>query len=235
MVDERKIIVNEQPRSPVAEAFRILRTNIQFSKANGELKTIVFTSIGPTEGKSTVLANTAVSMAQTDKKVLVLDCDLRKPTQHNIFGLEKEGLTNILVEGIPALSLIQQTAISNLHVLTSGPVPPNPSELLGSRMRQILEILKEHYDLILMDAPPVLAVTDTSLLVSKADGGILVVSSGVNRPELMQEALERLTKARGNIIGIVLNRAEFQENHAYYYNYYGSENKYAIASEGAGG
>lgn len=222
MANKRRLIVNEEIRSPIAETFRTLRSNIGFSKAEGELKTILFTSAGPGEGKSTVIANTAIAMAQAERKVLLMDCDLRKPVQHRIFGLQDKGISNAVAEGIPVESLIQKTYIKNLFVLSSGPTPPNPSELLGSqKMRQILEAQAKCFDIILIDASPVVAVTDASVLATRVDGVILVVSAGANRPEMVQKARDLLLSAHAHIIGAVLNRAEIEEEQAYYY-YYGN-------------
>ena len=223
---ERKLIVHEQPKSPTAEAYRTLRTNLQFAKVDGELKTIMFTSAGPGEGKSTTIANTAVAMAQSGKKVILLDCDLRKSVQHKIFGKQNHGLTNILVENLNIADQIQETGIENLRLLTSGPIPPNPSELMGSRkMSELLEVLKKEADIVLIDSPPVVAVTDASVLASQVDGCTLVLDSGTVRPEMAQRAKELITAANGKILGVILNRAEIDDEHAYYYYYYGSDNK----------
>ncbi len=226
MTTTRKLIVHEDAKSPIAEAYRTLRTNIQFSKTDGELKTIMFTSSGPGEGKSTTTANTAVALAQSGKKVILLDCDLRKPVQHKIFGKKNRGLTNILVEEIEADHFIQETQIDNLRVLTSGPIPPNPSELLGSaKMQELINYLKTQADYVIIDAPPVIAVTDASVLASRVDGVTLVVNSGSVRPEMAQKAKELLIKANGHLLGVILNRVEIEEEHAYYYYYYGSDAK----------
>lgn len=224
MSNKRRLIVQEQAKSPIAEAYRTLRTNIQFSKSDGELKTIMFTSSGPGEGKSTTISNTAVAMAQSGKRVILIDCDLRKPVQHKIFAKRNKGVTNALVEETDPLKLLQETEVDNLLLLPSGPIPPNPSELLGTaRMQQIIECLKEHCDLLIIDAPPVVAVTDASVLAAKVDGIVLVVNAGSNRPEMVQKAKELLVKAKGHILGVVLNRVEIEEEHAYYYYYYGDE------------
>lgn len=223
---KRKLIVQEQAKSPIAEAYRTLRTNIQFSKVDGELRIILFTSSGPGEGKSTTTANTAVALAQSGKKVILMDCDLRKPVQHKIFTKRNKGVTNVLVEEISPLDLLQETEVNNLLLLPSGPIPPNPSELLGTAMmQQTIDCLKDHCDYLIIDAPPVVAVTDASVLASKVDGIILVVNSGTNRPEMVQKAKELLLKAQGHILGVVLNRVEIEEEHAYYYYYYGNEDK----------
>lgn len=222
----RRLIVHDNAKSPIAEAYRTLRTNIQFSKTDGELKTIMFTSAGPGEGKSTTIANAAVAMAQSGKKVILMDCDLRKPVQHKIFGKKNRGLTNVLVEELDVEDFIQDTQVENLRVLTSGPIPPNPSELLGStKMQELIDYLKTQTDYLIIDAPPVIAVTDACVLASKVDGITLVVNSGEIRPEMAQRAKDLLLKANGHLLGVVLNRVEIEEEHAYYYYYYGSDNK----------
>lgn len=222
MSKKRQLIVLEQAKSPIAEAFRTLRTNIQFAKPDGELKTILFTSAGPGEGKSTITANTALALAQSGRRVILMDCDLRKPVQHKIFDKKTKGLTNALVEDVPVLELLQDTEVDKLKVLTSGPIPPNPSELLGSgRMLEILETVKQQADVVIIDAPPVIAVTDASVLASRVDGIVLTVSAGMVRPEMAQQAQELLIKANGYVLGVVLNRVEIAEEHSYYYYYYG--------------
>lgn len=228
MSQKRKLIVHEDAKSPVAEAYRTLRTNIQFAKVDGELRVIMFTSAGPGEGKSTTTANTAVAMAQSGKRVIIIDCDLRKPVQHKIFGKRNRGVTNILVEDRSVAELIQDTDIDNLQVLTSGPIPPNPSELLGSaKMREIISEAKRLADIVIIDAPPTVAVTDACVLAAKVDGIVLVLNSQAIRPEMAQKAKELLTKANGHILGVILNRVEIEEEHAYYYYYYGNEKKIA--------
>jgi capsular exopolysaccharide synthesis family protein len=219
---KHQLIVHEQPKSPIAEAYRTLRTNIQYAKVDGELKVLLFTSAGPGEGKSTVAANTAVALAQTGNRVILVDCDLRKPVQHHVFRLNKKGLTNCLVGESPALELLQDTEVANLRVLTSGPIPPNPAELLGSsRMGQALESLKEATDYLIIDSPPTIAVTDACVLSRRADGVILVLDADSVRPEMAQKAKELLDNAQAPILGAILNRAEIEEEHSYYYYYYG--------------
>ena len=221
---KQRIIVQEQSKSPITEAYRTIRTNLQFSKTVGELKSILFTSTGPEEGKSTTIANMAVILAQAGKKVIVLDCDLRKSVQHLIFGKKNRGLTNYLVEEVSVEELLQDTDIKNLRILTSGPIPPNPSELLGSdKMQDLLDYLKTQADYLIIDVPPVLAVTDACVLASKADGIILVVNSGTIRREMAQKAKELLIKAKGHVLGVILNRVEIEEDEAFYYYYYGSD------------
>lgn len=223
---QRKLIVHEDPKSPIAEAYRTLRTNLQFAKINGELRTIMFTSSGPAEGKSTTVANVAVALAQSGRSIILVDCDLRKPVQHRIFGKRNKGVTNILVDESPAEAFLQDTEIDNLRILPSGPIPPNPSELLSSgKMIQLLDELKGLADLVLIDAPPTIAVTDAAVMAVKVDGIVLVIDSTSVRPEMAQKAKDLLVKASGHILGVILNRVEIEEEHAYYYYYYGSENK----------
>jgi capsular exopolysaccharide synthesis family protein len=226
MTDQHQLIVHEQIKSPIAEAYRTLRTNIHFSKGDQEPKTIMFISAGPGEGKSTTAANTAVSLAQSGKQVIIVDCDFRKPVQHSIFGKKNKGLTNILVEDFSINSMIQETGIDNVNLLTSGPIPPNPSELLSSKkMQVILDTLRSQADYVIIDAPPVIAVTDACVLASKVDGIALVIGAGMVRPEIAQKARDLLQKARGHILGVILNRVAIDEEHAFYYYYYGSETK----------
>ncbi|WP_312562808.1 CpsD/CapB family tyrosine-protein kinase [Anaerospora sp.] len=223
---QRKLIVHEDPKSPISEAYRTLRTNLQFAKINSELRTIMFTSSGPAEGKSTTIANVAVALAQSGRSIILVDCDLRKPVQHRIFGKRNKGVTNILVDDSPAETFLQDTEIDNLRILPSGPIPPNPSELLSSaKMIQLLDELKGLADFVLIDAPPTIAVTDAAVMAVKVDGIVLVIDSTSVRPEMAQKAKDLLVKANGHILGVILNRVEIEEEHAYYYYYYGSESK----------
>jgi len=222
----RRLIVHEEAKSPIAEAYRTLRTNLQFSKSEGKLKTIMFTSAGPGEGKSTTVANTAVALAQSGKKVILMDCDLRKPVQHKIFGKKNRGLTNVLVEEVKIEDFLQKTEIENLRILTGGPIPPNPSELLGSnKMQEVLDYLKSQADYLIIDVPPVVAVTDACVLAAKVDGITLVVNFGTIRPEMAQKAKNLLLKANGHVLGVIINRVEIEEEDSYYYYYYGSDNQ----------
>ena len=219
---QRRLIVHDQPKSPIAEAYRTLRTNIQYARVDGELKVLLFTSAGPGEGKSTVAANSAVALAQAGHRVVLIDCDLRKPVQHHIFGLNKKGLTNSLVGESPVTELLQNTEVPNLQVLTSGPIPPNPAELLGSsRMDAAIAALREVSDYMVIDCPPVIAVTDACVLARKADGVFLVLDADQVRPEMAKKAKELLVNAQASIAGVILNRAEIEAEHSYYYYYYG--------------
>ena len=223
--DKRHLITFSSPKSPIAEAYRTLRTNIHFSGLDSPYRTIMVTSAGPDEGKSTTLANLAVAMAQAGSRVLLVDCDLRKPVQHKIFELlNQKGLTNVLVEQLKVNEAIQATRINNLSLLSSGPIPPNPSELLGSqRMNELVKFLADEFDIILFDSPPAVAVTDAALLSAQVDGVILVLRAGVARIEMAKQVKELIEKANGKIIGTVLYGINFSGEDYHYYYYYGEK------------
>jgi non-specific protein-tyrosine kinase len=192
----------------VSEAYRTLRTNLSFYSLDNPLRSLVVTSPAAAEGKSTVIANLAVTMAQSGRKTILVDCDLRRPSLHTLFDLQSEpGLTNAILDeaGEPNL---QETNVENLWLLASGPKPPNPADLLGSRkIDQLLEKLSGMADMILFDAPPVIAVTDAAVLGAKADGVLLVVSAGKTRRDHAERAKEMLEKAKVRIIGATLTNA----------------------------
>ncbi|QNB47103.1 polysaccharide biosynthesis tyrosine autokinase [Thermanaerosceptrum fracticalcis] len=217
------LIAHHYPKSPEAEAFKVLRTNLQFLGMNKEIRSIAFTSSGPDEGKSTVLANLAVTLAQTGKKILVIDADLRLPVQHKIFTRHNAvGLTNVLAENADLDECIRETKSEGVYLLSSGPIPPNPAELLASeRMTCLIKKLTERFDYVLVDTPPVLAVTDAVLLSVKVDGIILVAVSGRTRIDRAKEAKEHLVRAKARILGVVLNSVERSREDHYYYYYYG--------------
>ncbi|MCM3652942.1 CpsD/CapB family tyrosine-protein kinase [Metabacillus litoralis] len=207
------------PKSPIAEQFRTVRTNIQFTSVDEELQTMIVTSSGPAEGKSTVTANLAVVFAQQGKRVLLIDADLRKPTAHYTFRTENHvGLSNVLTRQATLEEAVKPTDQDNLWVMTSGPIPPNPSELLGSRgMNALLELAKNEYDVIILDSPPVLVVTDAQVLANLADGVVLVVSSGKTEIESAKKAKELLESAKAKILGVVLNNKKIEDSQYYYY------------------
>lgn len=227
IVRSYSLLTLKDPKSPVSEAYRTLRTNIQFANVDNELKCIVLTSAGPGEGKSSTVANIAVAMAQTGKNVLVIDADLRNPSQHKIFGLaNEEGLSTTLVTEVPLLNHVLKSPQEGLDVLTAGPIPPNPAELLGSRkMKQLLEEARNHYDVVLIDTPPTIAVTDSSILAQTVDGVVLVLSSGEVNRDYAIRAKEQLEKVGAKIIGTVLNKVEMKTKEHYYYYYYHGETK----------
>ena len=214
------LITVTHPHSPVSEAYRILRTNLEFSSLDKPIRTMVVTSAGPDEGKSTTLANLAVTIAQGGKKVILADCDLRRPRQHEIFGLDNDaGLTTMVVDD-EALENppLRETGVPNLWLLPSGPLPPNPSELLGSRrMEEIIAVLTQRADMVLFDAPPVIAVIDAVVLGSKVDGVLLVINAGGTKRDHAQRAKAQLEKVNVRVIGAVLNNVPFDTSlHRYY-------------------
>jgi non-specific protein-tyrosine kinase len=209
------------PHSPAAEAYRQLRTNIQFASLDKPLRRLLLTSSGPDEGKSTAVANLAVTMAQAELRVIVVDCDLRRPSQHAIFHLpNKEGLTTLFLGRAPGVSAqahmeppLQATAVPGLSVLTSGPLPPNPAELLGSaRMDTVLDELARRADIVLLDTPPVVAVTDAAVLSAKVDACLLVVGVGIVKRDLARRAKAQLDAVHANVLGMVVNNVPLDAN-----------------------
>ena len=226
---EIDFITHYDSRSPVSEAYRAIRTNLQFAGAGEQLKTLVFTSAIPSEGKSATVANLAIVMGQDDKHILLIDCDMRKPVVHRRFGLLNRGLSNCFAEDLPLKEVIQADVFPNLDVVTSGPVPPNPAELLGSKkMKALLQEAAEAYDYVFLDMPPVLAVTDavlmSSLLMSsQVDGTVLVLGSGDISPDEGKQAQSVLEKVHANILGVILNKVPQHHKSGYYYYYYYDE------------
>ncbi|WZL73659.1 CpsD/CapB family tyrosine-protein kinase [Clostridiaceae bacterium 35-E11] len=219
---QTNIISIENPKSPIAEAYRTLRTNIQFSSFDKALKSIIVTSSGPGEGKTTTICNLAVTMAQTGGKVLLIDCDLRKSQLHKYFHLSnQQGITNILAQHKSYKEVIQSTSTPGLDVLTAGPKPPNPSELLGSNaMKAFIKEMTEVYDRVLIDAPPIGVVTDAAILSTFADGTILVVAAGQVAVEGAKHSKELLQQVNANIIGVLLNKIPTEGRGYYSYYYY---------------
>jgi capsular exopolysaccharide synthesis family protein len=215
---QANLITLANPRSPASEAYRALRTNLIFSSINEPLQTLVVTSPAPEEGKSTALANLAVTLAQSGKRTIVVDCDLRRPAQHTIWGIEQQpGLTSMMLEDMDTPPLAD-VGVENLRVLPSGPLPPNPADLLGSpRMDAIVERVKKDADFILFDAPPVIAVTDATLLAAKLDGVLLVIRAGRTRREHAEQAGDLLRRVNVRIVGAVLTNAQVDTRVGTYY------------------
>lgn len=220
-MEEITLIAQYDTKSPIAEAYKAIRTNLQFASAGPASRVITFTSATPDEGKSTTISNVALTMAQDGKRTLLIDADMRKPTQHRIFGLPNQGLSNCIAMDLPLDEAVQQDVVSHLDVLTSGPVPPNPSELLGSdRMKEILAHVRVQYDYVLIDMPPLLAVTDAVVMASKVDGVVLVVKSGTVSPEEGKMAKTKLEQGGAHILGVVLNAVPRRHHGSYGYEYY---------------
>jgi polysaccharide biosynthesis transport protein len=248
--DEDKLVLLKQPRAPVAEAFRSMRTAIQFSSVDRpDRATILITSSNPMEGKSMNASNLALAMAQAGQQVVLVDADLRRPRLHKYFDLpNSQGLTNLLL----ALNLetsvetareqvtqmVQETAVAELKVLTSGPIPPNPSEMLGSaKMQAALDVLQEMFDFVIIDSPPALAVTDAVVLATRVDSVLLLVEANRTRRGQLTRSVERLRDVNAKLIGTVLNRLQpGSEGYGYYYyyqsSYYGPEETTPAANRG---
>ncbi|MFY9296273.1 MAG: CpsD/CapB family tyrosine-protein kinase [Caldicoprobacterales bacterium] len=219
------LINNKKIKSPIVEAYKTLRTNIQFSMPDGGPRTMIFTSSTPAEGKSTTAANLAISIAQSNKRVLLVDGDLRKSVLHRIFELPNlEGLTNILAENRDYLEVVKPDVLENLDIITAGPKPPNPSELLGSRrMENFLEEAKKEYDTIIIDGPPVLAVTDAVILAPLVDGVVIVSAYGQATFDGVDRTKAMLERVDAKILGVVLNRIPVSQASEHYYYYYYEE------------
>ena len=230
---ENVFIVQNEPKSPISEAIRTLRTNIKFSSMDKLIKTILVTGPIPEVGKSSISINLALTIAQNKEKVVIIDADLRKPTLHKIFSRNnKTGLTNILI-GDKELKdvIVHLTDIDpNLYFISSGPIPPNPSELLGSnKMKELLKELGNEFDTVLIDSPPVIVVTDALVLANEVDGVVMVLDFGGVTRDAAKQAKQLLEKVNANILGVVLNKIDMEKEGAYYpynyYYYYGTDKK----------
>ena len=212
------LIALRDPRSPAAEAYRTLRTNRQFSSLDKPLHTLLATSSAPDEGKSTTLANLAVTIAQSEQRVILVDCDLRRPTLHALFELPNEaGLTSMILSPEDAPIPLQETGVPGLSLLTSGPLPPRPADILGSRrMEAVIARLRAEADIVLFDTPPVVAVTDAAVLATRVDGVLLVFQAGKTSRDRARQARQILEKVKANIVGVVLNNAEVEKEYGYY-------------------
>ncbi|MEO8447737.1 MAG: CpsD/CapB family tyrosine-protein kinase, partial [bacterium] len=219
-----EFIVANSPKSPPSEAFKALRTRVQYAKLEETpIKTILLTSSVPSEGKTTISINLAGSLAQTDKKVLLLDCDLRKPRIHSVFDIERyPGLSDYLFSNATLEEITRKTKLENLDVITSGTIPPNPSELLGSKqMKLFIERMKTIYDFIIIDSPPFISVTDAEILFRIADGTILVLRAGKTPGDAFYRTCEKLMHLdQHNFLGVVFNNFSYKSAYGYYYNYY---------------
>ncbi|WP_338045671.1 CpsD/CapB family tyrosine-protein kinase [Paenibacillus antarcticus] len=214
--------MNINRRSPISEGYRNVRTNIQFSSWKHKLQVMAVTSTQAGEGKTTTISNLAVSYAQEGKRVLLIDADLRHPSVQDIFHLTNStGLSNILAYQCSADEVIRVTDIDHLSIITAGPIPPNPTELLSSgRLHEIVESWKGDYDIILIDTSPIMAVADGIIVASICDGVILVVQAGKVKQEYIQKSKERLEHVKAHIIGVVINKKKLNKSESNQYNYY---------------
>ncbi|WP_033827554.1 CpsD/CapB family tyrosine-protein kinase [Bacillus andreraoultii] len=217
----RQLIAKNEPKSPITEQYRTIRTNIQYAAVDEAIRSIVVTSTGPGEGKSTTISNLAIVFAQQGKKTLLIDADLRKPTAHYTFQLPNTvGLTSVLTKQVDLMDAVCKTDVDDLFVLTCGPIPPNPAELLASvSMEYLLKEAYGLYDVVLFDTPPLLAVTDAQVLANLAEGSILVTSSGTTDRDGAVKAKDMLMNAKAKLLGVVLNNKEQTKDTHYYYYY----------------
>lgn len=221
-----RLVAASAPRSPISEAYRVLRTNIHFADVDHPIKSILMTSAGPMEGKSLNAANLAIVMAQAGLKTVLVDCDLRRPSQHRLWGISNEtGLTNSLLAQSFSDGFMSPTRLENLTVYPTGALPPNPAELLGSeRMHQLKAQLEKEADIIIIDSPPCFPIADAAILARMTDGVLLIVDSGRSRRDEVLRAKELIQNAGGRILGVVLNRlAPRSSGYSYYYHDYYSQ------------
>lgn len=230
-----ELVVLARAQSPVSEAFRALRTNIRFSRVGQELRSLVVTSAGPGEGKTTVAANLAVVLAQSGQRVLLVDADMRRPTVHKRFQLVNNlGLSSLMLADEPTNPLVlerhlQPGPVENLHILTSGPIPPNPAELLSTAFaRSIFDYLESGVDIVIYDSPPALTVTDAVILASRADAVLQVVRAGVTRRDVTLRCREVLQRVGANVLAPVLNRVKASDMS--HYHYYSANSKYSYTN-----
>lgn len=229
-----QLITTTKPKSHISESYRTLRTNLQFSETAKRIRCILVSSPGPGEGKSTTVANLGAIMANMGFKTLLIDSDLRRPVLHRTFNLDRsKGLTNLLVSDSSGTNLFQSTSIENLYVLTSGMLPPNPSELLGSqKMKVLLDDLKKHFEIVIMDSPPIIAVTDAQVLAQTADGVLLVVKSGQSQTEALKRAEVLIKNVKARLLGVVLNDMRRHQMYGSYYYYYDNNYYYGEKEDG---
>ncbi|MDD5765575.1 MAG: CpsD/CapB family tyrosine-protein kinase, partial [Candidatus Marinimicrobia bacterium] len=220
-----RLVTHYDPKSSVAEAYRTLRTNIQFMNPDNPIRTLVVSSAGPGDGKSTTVVNIAITFASLGKKTLLIDADLRKPILHKVFDVSRgPGLTHAMIEDLNDTDIIRKTEIPNLYIITCGDIPPNPSEILASqKLRNFLDRMKSEFEIVLFDSPPIIAVTDASVISKMTDAILLVVKSGVTDTRVVARAVELLKQVKTHLIGAVLNGVNITagyDSYYYYYHYY---------------
>jgi non-specific protein-tyrosine kinase len=235
---EDELIALSSSHSAAVESYRVLRTNLQFAAVDRPLRTLLITSPAPTEGKSLTAANLAVAQAQAGRRVILVDTDLHRPRLHRLFKLRNNaGVTTALLAEHPALDdLLQEASVPGLRVLTSGPLPPNPAELLGSaRMKELLVELTAVADTVVLDSPPATALSDAAILSTQSDGVLLVLDSGRTRRESARRSLEALGRVNARVVGVLLNRMPTRGAGYYYYYYYYHYGHYYTSGDGRDG
>lgn len=217
-----EIVSKHSPKATASEAYRGLRTNILFSAADNPPQVIMVTSASPSEGKTLTASNLAVTMAQSGSKTVILDCDMRNPRLHRVFKVDRDnGMSSVLAGTAEQGRIIRPTAVANLDIIPAGPIPPNPAELLGSkRMHELLGRLKERYDRIIIDTPPVTAVTDSSIISDLSDGVLLVTRAFETSRTIVKRAVQNLEGVNAKVLGVILNGVDMQREGYYYYQYY---------------
>lgn len=228
------LIININPKSMFSESIKSIRTNLQFSAIDKELKTILITSPSVGNGKSFVSANLAAAYGQDGKKVLIIDCDLRRGRQHEIFNVMNQtnsGYSNLILNFKDEVKLsryVIKTEIKNIDIIPTGPTPPNPIELLASKNNaDVIKELRKHYDIIILDCPPVLGISDTQVMIRHADANVVVVASGETQMELLERCKKTFETANGKLDGVIINKASVKGSsyYSYYANDYYSSNK----------
>jgi capsular exopolysaccharide synthesis family protein len=243
---ERGTSVQLQPRSSVAEAYRTLRTAIYFGGSSSRTRSVLITSPSPGDGKSTVVSNLAIAMAQAGERVLIIDADCRRPTQHQIFGVSNEaGLSTILLGETTPAQAIQSTSVTNLLILPCGPLPANPAEVINSmEFSDLLEALASQYDRVLLDAPPVIPVTDARILAASCDATIVVIRADKSNRKLSVHTVDSLRSVGAAVLGVVVNDVSnkrgrygsyYYANYGGYHSHYGSDINAAAASSSSNG
>lgn len=236
---DARIVTYHSPKTPISEQYRIIRTNLQRVNPENPPRLIAVSSSIHHEGKSTTATNLAVALAQDlHKNILLADCDLRKPNIHNLLGLRMDGgMSDILMKGVELDAVFKKTRIENLTVLTAGRIPSNPAELLGShRMRELLSELKNRFDYVILDTPPVLAITDTGILGTLVDGIVIVVQSWRTQREALARTRSLLSNVHANVLGYILAGVEhfvpgYLSNYGYHYGYGQYSGYYAHSEE----
>lgn len=221
------LYLTNDPKSSFSESIRTVKTNLEFSSVSKKIKTILVTSPEPGDGKSFISTNLAMAYAADNKKTLIIDCDLRKGRQNKIFGIKKKsdkGYSNLILnyrKNIDLNKYIEKTSVKNLSLIPNGPTPPNPIELLASdKNNKLLEELKTKYDVIILDCPPVLGLSDTLIITKYSDANIVTISSKKTKIETLKEVKKNIEKANSKITGVIINKVKRSKSSSYYYGYY---------------